>query len=71
VHERQPWNGREQIYVCARWERLKEHESYAAAKFNGDFSAANRIIKKFVWEHVLDRIVDDVTPFIVAKRPSW
>jgi hypothetical protein len=46
VHEHQPWNGREQQYVCARWERLKKHESYAAAKFNGDFSAANRIIKK-------------------------
>jgi hypothetical protein len=69
VHERQPWNGHEEVYVCARWERLKAHELYAAAKFNGDFSAANRIVTKFVSEHVLDRIIDDATPFILAKRP--
>jgi hypothetical protein len=69
VHERQPWNGHEQVYVCARWERLKAHELYAVAKSNGDFSAANRLVTKFVSENVLDRLIDDATPFILAKRP--
>ena len=81
-HRRHPWEGDEQIYVCAKLETLKGTDlragsterqkrvgDYFAAKLQGDYDAAQRIVSDLVSDSVLDRIVDDATPFIQRKVP--
>jgi hypothetical protein len=69
VHARAPWNGSEKVYVCGKLDKLRsDPKVYEAAKLKGNYEAAQQIVKKMINDHVLDRMVDDITPHIHRKR---
>src|SRR4051794_26041608 len=81
LHRRQPWVGDEQVYVCTALGVLnggslsKQQGSenrkalYLRAKFNGDHGAAALVVKACLNDRVIDRIIDDVTPYMQRRVP--
>jgi hypothetical protein len=82
LHTRQPWGGNEQVYVCARLgaldgtelrrgseEQRRRKADYYVAKFGGDYDAAERLVLAVQSDTVIDRIVDDATPYISRGFP--
>jgi len=80
-HLRHPWAGSEIVHVCGRWGRLKgtdesarfkeaSRQDYQSAKFNGDFSAAARLVEDCLKRNptVIDEIIDVLAPFMSSGR---
>jgi hypothetical protein len=78
-HRRVAWNGGETAYVCVRYGVLTGRELkagaferrgiYQAAKFRGDHDAAQRLVSECISNNVIDRIIDDVTPYLIKGTP--
>ncbi|MCK1393681.1 phosphoribosyltransferase [Bradyrhizobium sp. 1] len=79
-HLREPWTGGETVYVCGRLGQLNgtglegaqakaRKLLYLKAKTAADYDAADRIVEDMLSDRVLDRLVDDVSPYIVKGVP--
>jgi hypothetical protein len=79
-HLREPWGGGEMVHVCGKWSELNGtglqggHAKtrkilYSKAKLSGDYEAADRIVEAMLTEDVLDRLIDEVSPFMVNGTP--
>ena len=81
-HCRCQWQGDEVVHVCVRWGRLKGtdesfrfrgrwEQDYKAAKNQGDFEAATRLVTECIKRapKTMDAIVDAAMPFIEDGTP--
>jgi hypothetical protein len=68
------------VYVCGQLDHLNgtglrsgaaraRKILYAKAKFSGDFDSADRLVEVMLDDPILDRLVDEVTPFMVKGIP--
>ncbi|WP_407122814.1 phosphoribosyltransferase [Bradyrhizobium sp. STM 3561] len=79
-HLRPPWVGGETVYVCGRYGHLNGTELegghakarktfYQKAKFACDYESADRIVEAMLSDRVLDRLIDDLTPYMANGVP--
>jgi hypothetical protein len=82
-HRREPWSGAEKVYVCGRWgalngsdfkgensqRKVRHQQLYEAAKYHGNYDAAQALVSRIVNDRVVDRLIDDATPFYEKNIP--
>lgn len=80
-HHRHAWDGKETVYVCTSLGHLNggglSHASggrerarlYDQAKFHGHHPSADVIVRECLTDRVIDRIIDDLEPYMARGTP--